>query len=285
MAAQVFKTIFIGYLVSKKGYKLYDPLTSAIHISRHVVFDETKFPFLQFSPSTPPFVPPSGSFGGEYETLVHEVDDTSHLSEIFNTDTTSPSDISIDTNTNKTSFGDTDTNDTSSGPASCDLPTVEITSQPPVRFYSRRKIQPAWFKDYDVSTNCVSTTSILQDCPITTVKYGFSLYSKIPSSVFSCTVNKQYVIKEPYRCNQAITDPCWVDAITKELNALESNNTWTVVPFPANKKVVGCRWVYRVKYLSNGDIDKFNARLVAKGYTQPAGEDYHSKITVSYCFI
>lgn len=48
------------------------------------------------------------------------------------------------------------------------------------------------------------------------------------------------------------------------------------MPLPQNKRVVGCRWVYRIKYLANGDIDKFKARLVAKGYTQTAGEDYHN---------
>lgn len=45
---------------------------------------------------------------------------------------------------------------------------------------------------------------------------------------------------------------------------------------PANKKVVGCHWVYRVKYLANGKIYKFKVRHMAKGYTQTAREDYHT---------
>lgn len=42
---------------------------------------------------------------------------------------------------------------------------------------------------------------------------------------------------------------------------------------PANKKIVGCKWVYKIKYHANGNIERCKARLVAK--TQVEGEDYH----------
>ena len=60
----------------------------------------------------------------------------------------------------------------------------------------------------------------------------------------------------------------------KEIEALEVNNTWTLVPLSPGKCSIGCKWVYRVKYLFDGSIERYNAWLVAKGFTQKFGLDY-----------
>ena len=52
------------------------------------------------------------------------------------------------------------------------------------------------------------------------------------------------------------------------------NNTWEIVDLPKGKKPVGCRWVYTVKYKSDGSLDRYKARLVARGYTKTYGINY-----------
>ena len=60
----------------------------------------------------------------------------------------------------------------------------------------------------------------------------------------------------------------------EELRALEVNKTWDIVNLPPMKKPIGCRWVFTVKYLSYGKIERYKARLVAQGYNQTYGIDY-----------
>ncbi|XP_047159186.1 uncharacterized mitochondrial protein AtMg00820-like [Vigna umbellata] len=60
-----------------------------------------------------------------------------------------------------------------------------------------------------------------------------------------------------------------------ELSALERNHTWTLVNLLAGKKPISCHWVYRIKHKANGSIDRYKARLVARGFTQTEGLDYY----------
>ncbi|PWA59979.1 serpin [Artemisia annua] len=79
---------------------------------------------------------------------------------------------------------------------------------------------------------------------------------------------------EPHTYNQAAKDPKWVEAISKEIQALESNGTWEITLLPPDKQPIGCKWVFRIKYHAYGRVEKFKARIVAKGFTQKEGIDY-----------
>ena len=62
-----------------------------------------------------------------------------------------------------------------------------------------------------------------------------------------------------------------------ELSTLELNNTFilTVIDLPPGKEVIDCKYVYKIKYHLDDTIERFKSRLVAKGYTQQEGINYH----------
>ncbi|GJS02148.1 retrovirus-related pol polyprotein from transposon TNT 1-94 [Tanacetum coccineum] len=80
--------------------------------------------------------------------------------------------------------------------------------------------------------------------------------------------------REPVTYYEAIKDKRWRSAMDSELEALEQNKTWTIEKLPPNKKALGCKWVYKIKYKSDGTIERFKARLVILGNHQVAGVDY-----------
>ena len=53
----------------------------------------------------------------------------------------------------------------------------------------------------------------------------------------------------------------------EEMRALEKNKTWDIVPLPERKKIASCKWVFVVKYNSDGSLERYKARLFAKGST------------------
>lgn len=53
------------------------------------------------------------------------------------------------------------------------------------------------------------------------------------------------------------------------------NNTWVLVPYSSDLMVISIKWVYKVKTLANGSLDKLKARLVARGFEQFVGIDFN----------
>lgn len=76
-----------------------------------------------------------------------------------------------------------------------------------------------------------------------------------------------------------------------ELEALQQNNTWTLVQLHAGHKPIDCRWVYKIKCNSDDTIERYKARLVTKGYNQIEGVDYQetfsltAKLTTLHCLL
>ena len=58
------------------------------------------------------------------------------------------------------------------------------------------------------------------------------------------------------------------------MHALAANETWDLVNAPKGVKSIGCRWVYKVKYNTDGSVNRYKAQLVVKGYVQQHDINY-----------
>ena len=79
---------------------------------------------------------------------------------------------------------------------------------------------------------------------------------------------------EPKNFNEASEDKNWITAMNEKLDQIEKNETWELVLRPANKNVVGTKWVFKNKLNEKGQIVRNKARLVCKGYAQIEGQDF-----------
>ena len=56
----------------------------------------------------------------------------------------------------------------------------------------------------------------------------------------------------------------WLEAMEDEMKSMSSNGVWDLEDIPKGAKTVGCKWVYKIKRDSRGNVERFKARLVAK---------------------
>nr|GEU62587.1 ribonuclease H-like domain-containing protein [Tanacetum cinerariifolium] len=72
----------------------------------------------------------------------------------------------------------------------------------------------------------------------------------------------------PKSYHEAFSDPNWQNATRDEYRVLIENKTWVLVPRPTDTNIVRCMWIFRHKYLADGTLSRYKARLVANGSTQ-----------------
>jgi len=86
------------------------------------------------------------------------------------------------------------------------------------------------------------------------------------------------VHSEPKSLNEAINHleygKQWEAAVLEEYQSLIKNDTWTVVELPEGRSPISCKWVFHLKFDSDGKIVRFKVRLVGRGFSQVYGIDY-----------
>nr|GEW81529.1 hypothetical protein [Tanacetum cinerariifolium] len=126
-----------------------------------------------------------------------------------------------------------------------------------------------------------------------TVKYSLKRFVNhsmlsFDNFMFVSNLNKSF---EPYSFKEASKDVNWINSINDEMQALYENGTWELVELLFGRKAIESKWVYRIKYMSSGEIERFKARLLAKGFNQKEGIDYEEtfspvvKISTVRCLI
>lgn len=102
------------------------------------------------------------------------------------------------------------------------------------------------------------------------VRYGFDEYVET-----ACIGGDQ--LEVPQSIEEALKGKIserWKEAADSEYQSLIENDTWELVEPPPGRTPVGCRWIFKTKHGSDGKVERYKARLVAKEYTQKYGEDY-----------
>jgi hypothetical protein len=102
--------------------------------------------------------------------------------------------------------------------------------------------------------------------------------SAIPDDYEIYTSEEIHMEGDPTSYEEAMRSPHsskWREAMEDEMRSMSANQVWKLEEIPKGAKTVGCKWVYKIKRDSKGNIDRFKTRLVTKGFTQREGIDYN----------
>ncbi|KAJ0587122.1 putative RNA-directed DNA polymerase [Helianthus annuus] len=275
------KCVLIGYSNVKKGYKLWSLDNKREFFSRDVKFYESVFPFkserLSNLDSSFPTELNHLNFFDNAEILtvssaVPDDEEGSHKPyEVSGGDqqpVPSTSAVPENVNVDHQHFDPGTGSSSSEGCGRAEGTSVsneEVNpsegTSPSFRRSSRKSVLPKRFENYVLNSKTKYSLNKV---------VSYSCLS-VENRCFTSTLNKTI---EPSTYEEAASDPRWVEAMNKEMDALFRNNTWILADLPQGRKPIGCKWVYRVKYRSNGEIERFKARLVAKGFNQREGLDF-----------
>ena len=89
--------------------------------------------------------------------------------------------------------------------------------------------------------------------------------------MFSATIEEPATIQEAFNSEYSVQ---WKEATDSKYQSFIGNQTWELVKPPKDRKAVGCKWVFKIKYDENGQVERFKSRLVAKGNSQKYGIDF-----------
>ena len=228
--------VHLGTEPGSKVYRLYDPNTKKIVVSRDVVFGEIKSNWKKIDAEQKnynDFEVTLGEFGNH--GIAKSIDATKGVSETEKhengDDQIVPEDHIQDVSDETTAQVDDEDDDSEH-------------EDRPLRRSERQTSKPKYLDDYVLMAD--EEGDMLLMC----------------------------LDEEPSNFSEASELKEWIDACLDELKSIEKNLVWSLVDLPAGTKPIGLRWIFKVKRNSDGSINKYKACLVAKGYVQQHGVDF-----------
>jgi hypothetical protein len=251
LAAQSIECVFLVYSIEYKGYRCWDPIARRLRISQDAVFDESH-----------PFYP-------RPTTNASPVCSVDPLSFLLFPDAP-PASVPIPRSTLPSSV------------SSSESPPVvsDCMVKPPVtQLYSRRGARSSnALASSDELSFDVPSSSFIEDVPSSPPIEPSSLTNSSPERL----VRRSHCLHRPPDCysslafivtalsesasyRDAILHLEWQHAMA-DIAALEQTGMWDLVPYPPHVRPITCKWVYKVKTRSDGSLERYKARLVARGF-------------------
>jgi hypothetical protein len=235
--------VFIGYEPGSKAYRVYDPTTRRVHVTRDAVFDELaswKWEEKDGTPST------SQDFVVEYvvttESLPSAPLEPAHASEEHR-----------------------------GGEHSYNWEDPGTPATPP-------QAQEAHEHPVELATPPLVADPELLDAADGGEPHRYRRVTDLlgPGLVAPGLAERLLLAtpEEPSCVAEALKEESWTKAMAEELTSVEENETWALVDLPRGHRPIGLKWVYKVKKNEHGQILKHKARIVAKGYVQKEGIDF-----------
>lgn len=147
-------------------------------------------------------------------------------------------------------------------------PSVPESSQAPsmnLRRSSRPSKPPLWLQDY-------VTQPVKSHMCVYPISSCVSYDTLKPAHIHALSSYSSLI--EPKSFGEAATSPKWIKVVKLEIASLEDNHTWSIVDLPTGKRPIGCNLIFKIKFEASGEVERYKARSVAKGYSQKEGLDY-----------
>ncbi|KAL6318088.1 hypothetical protein AAG906_035233 [Vitis piasezkii] len=297
-APRANKCIFLGYSPTQKGYKCYSPTNKRFYTTMDVSFFEHVF-----------FYPKSHVQGESmnehqvWESLLEGV--PSFHSESPNPSQFAPTELStpMPSSVQPAQHTNVPSPVTIQSPMPIQPIAPQLANENLQVYIRRRKRQELEHGSQSTCGQYIDSNSSLPEENIGEDRAGEVLIPSIDDSTLPIALRKgvrrctdhpigNYVTYEglspsyrafatslddtqvPNTIQEALKISEWKKAVQDEIDALEKNGTWTITDLPVGKRPVGCKWIFTIKYKADGSVERFKARLVARGFTQSYGIDY-----------